>query len=137
MSMIIKTVLPVSSHRSNLFAGQGGDGDTGRLIVTENGSVRKQEACKVEILDMLGAAASNYVDLAKTLPPEQLKMKDGFGRTPLMLAAWFKCHDMLEWLSSQLKGSGWQLDAQYSKQASLSPLMLMFAVPDRLLSALL
>ncbi len=78
--------------------------DTGRLVVDETGSVKKQEACKVEIVNMLGAAASDYVDLAKTLPREQLKMKDAFGLTPLLLAAWFKSYDMLEWLSGQLKG---------------------------------
>lgn len=65
---------------------------------------------------MLGAAASDDVALAKTLPRAQLTMKDTFGRTPLMLAAWCKSYDMLNWLGGQLHGDTWQLDAQYSKQ---------------------
>lgn len=74
----------------------------------------KQQARKDEIPNMLGAAASNNVWLAKTLPREQIWMKDGFGRDPLMLAAWFKSYDMLDWLSSQLmKGNNWQLDVRF------------------------
>lgn len=78
----------------------------------------KQQACPGEIHNMLGAAASNDVKLATTLPREQLTMKDAFGRTPLMLAAFFKAYDMLDWLSGQLQGDEWQLDAQYIQKAS-------------------
>ncbi|GAQ84971.1 hypothetical protein KFL_002150070 [Klebsormidium nitens] len=93
--------------------------DTGRLVALEDGSIVKQEACSGEIHNMLGAAASNDVELAKTLPREQLTLKDAFGRTPLMLAAFFKAYEMLDWLSGQLRGDEWQLDAQYTQLASV------------------
>ncbi|GAQ79670.1 hypothetical protein KFL_000350240 [Klebsormidium nitens] len=60
--------------------------------------------------------ASNSVWLAKTLPREQLGMRDPFGRTPLMLAAWFKSHEMLDWLSTQLQDDTWQLDALFARE---------------------
>jgi hypothetical protein len=93
--------------------------DTGRLLVTEDGTIVLQDARKGEIPNMLGAAASNNVELAKKLPPQQLSWKDKFGRTPLMLAAWFtgKSYEMLDWLSTQLRGDTWQLDARFSKEA--------------------
>lgn len=65
---------------------------------------------------MLGAAIRNDVRLAEALPREQLAMKDPFGRTPLLLAAWFESYDMLDWLGAQSKRATWQLDACYSKQ---------------------
>lgn len=76
-----------------------------------NGSIVKQPARGSQITNMLGAAANNSVWLAKTLPCEQLAMRDPFGRTPLLLAAWFRSHEMLDWLSTQLQGDTWQLDA--------------------------
>jgi hypothetical protein len=94
--------------------------DTGRLLVTEDGTIVAQVARKGEIPNMLGAAASNNVELAKKLPPEQLSWKDKLGRTPLMLAAWFKSYEMLDWLSTQLRGDTWQLDARFSKEARVN-----------------
>lgn len=91
--------------------------DTGRLLVTEDGTIVLQDARKGDIPNMLGAAASNNVVLAKNLPPEQHSWKDKFGRTPLMLAAWFKSYEMLDWLSTQLRGGTWQLDARFLKKA--------------------
>jgi hypothetical protein len=70
---------------------------------------------------MLQAAASNDVDLASTLPLEQLSMKDGFGRTPLMLALWFRSYDMVDWLCTNLQEDTWQLDACCSKEVRHSP----------------
>jgi hypothetical protein len=58
----------------------------------------KQEAGSGGMRNMLGAAASNDVTLAKTLSRRQLAMKDLFGRTPLMTAAWFESYEMMEWL---------------------------------------
>lgn len=82
----------------------------------ESGSIVRQTARSHRIRNMLGAAASNSVWLAKTLPREQLAMRDPFCRTPLMLAAWFKSHEMLEWLSAQLQGDSWQLDVVFVRE---------------------
>jgi hypothetical protein len=60
---------------------------TGRIFANESGEIVKQEAGSGGIRNMLGAAASNDVTLAKTLSRRQLAMQDPFGRTPLMIAA--------------------------------------------------
>ncbi|GAQ79667.1 hypothetical protein KFL_000350220 [Klebsormidium nitens] len=57
---------------------------TGRLVVLETGSIILHVARQIP--NMLGAAASNSVWFAKSLPREQLAMRDPFGRTPLFLA---------------------------------------------------
>ncbi|GAQ79668.1 hypothetical protein KFL_000350225 [Klebsormidium nitens] len=93
---------------------------TGRLVILTTGSIVKQTARGNQIPNMLGAAASNSVSLAKTLPGEQLVMRDPFGRTPLLLAAWFKSHEMLDWLSTQLQDDTWQLDAVFARKPCYS-----------------
>lgn len=86
---------------------------TGRLVVLKTGSIVRQAARQIPD-NMLGAAARNSVWLAKGLPREQLTIRDPFGRTPLFLAVWFKSHEMLDWLSSQLQEDTWHLDATFS-----------------------
>jgi hypothetical protein len=91
---------------------------SGRIFVNESGEIVKQEADSGDIHNMLGAAASNDVTLAKKLSRRQLAMKDPFGRTPLMIAAWFESYEMMEWLCVKSTAAQLQFEAKCDPEVS-------------------
>jgi hypothetical protein len=85
---------------------------TGRIVATSQGEIVKEDARAGQMATMLGAAASNDVALAETLPRKQLGISDSFGRTPLMMAAWFELYEMAEWICAHSTRVQLQLSAK-------------------------
>jgi hypothetical protein len=83
-------------------------------VATSQGEIVKEDARAGQVATMLGAAASNDVALAETLPRTQLGISDPVGRTPLMMAAWFESYEMAEWICAHSTRAQLQLGAKCS-----------------------
>jgi hypothetical protein len=83
-------------------------------VATPQGEIVKEDARAGQVATMLGAAASNDVALAETLPRNQLGISDPFERTPLMMAAWFESYKMAEYICVHSTRAQLQMSAKCS-----------------------
>lgn len=79
--------------------------DSGRFYVDSTGNVVKQTIKKCP--GVIGAATRGDIGLLQKLPVSKLKDVDGFGRTPVMLAARYNNWQALIFLLQQ-PGIEWQ-----------------------------